>query len=124
MTTRTGAEVLLIDGDPRPDRSWWISSFHLGDRVCMDTLGPALFTVTHSAQDEDDPRLWRLELAADTERPLTMRLPPRTRATGEEMMRTLTAKCLFSGCENTDEVTAEVGSLGSPRIKWYLCADH
>ncbi|WP_446045790.1 hypothetical protein [Streptomyces olivaceus] len=123
MTT-TSAEVLLIDGDPRPDRSWWLSSFHPGDKVRMDTLGVTLFTVTHSAQDDDDPRLWCLELTADAQRPLTMRLPPHTRAVGEEMVRTLTAKCFFSGCENTGEVTAEVGSLGSPRIKTYICADH
>lgn len=123
MTT-TSAEVLLIDGAPRPDRSWWVSSFHPGDKVRMDTLGAALFIVAHSAADDDDPRLWRLELTADGEGPLTMRLPPRTRAVGEEMVRTLTAKCFFSGCENTGEVTAEVGSLGSPRIKTYVCADH
>ncbi|WP_217223108.1 hypothetical protein [Streptomyces anulatus] len=124
MTTQTDAEVLLIDGAPRPDRSWWITSFHPGDRVRMDTLGSALFTVTHSARDDEDPRLWRLELTAEGEPPLTMRLPPHTRAVGEGMVRTLTAKCLFSGCGNTGEVTAEVGSLGSPRIKKYICADH
>ncbi|MFB8407807.1 hypothetical protein [Streptomyces sp. NPDC055912] len=124
MPTTTGSEVLLIDGDPRPDRSWWVSSFHPGDRVRLDTLGSALFTVTHSAEDEDEPRLWRLELTSAEEPSLTMRLPPRTCAVGEEMVRRLTAKCFFSGCENTGEVTAEVGSLGNPRIKTYVCADH
>ncbi len=124
MTTTTCSEVLLIDGDSRPDRSWWISSFQPGDRISMDTLGSALFTVTHSAQDEEEPRLWRLELTAEGEPPLTMRLPPRTHAIGEEMVRTLTSKCFFSRCDNTGEVTAEVGSLGNPRIKTYICADH
>ncbi|WP_432156109.1 hypothetical protein [Streptomyces sp. bgisy153] len=124
MSSRTGAEVLLIDGDPRPDRSWWISSFHPGDMVRMDTLGPTLFTVAHSAEDEDEPQLWRLDLVADGQRPLRMRLPPRTRAAGEQMVRTLTAKCSFTGCENVGEVTAEVGALGKPRIKTYVCADH
>ncbi len=124
MTTTTGTGVLLIDGEPRPDRSWWISSFHPGDRIQMDTLGSDLFTVAHSAQDEEEPRLWRLELTAEGDPPLTMLLPRRTRAIGEEMVRTLTAKCSFSGCENTGEATAEVGSLGNPRIKTYVCADH
>ncbi|MFJ2217836.1 hypothetical protein ACIQVO_36535 [Streptomyces sp. NPDC101062] len=124
MTTRSGTEVLLVDGEPWPDRSWWVSSFHPGDKLRMDTLGAHLFTVSHSSEDEDDPRLWRLELTADGERPLTVRLPPCTRATGEEMVRTLTAECFFSTCKNTGEVTAEVGSLGSPRIKTYVCADH
>lgn len=124
MTTRTGGEVLLIDGDPRPARSWWISSFQPGDQLRMDTIGPALFTVTCSAADEEEPQLWRLGLAADGERPLQMRLPPRTPAVGEQMVRTLTAKCFFTGCGNVGEVTAEVGSLGNPHIKWYVCADH
>ncbi|MER7930062.1 hypothetical protein ABTY96_44285 [Streptomyces sp. NPDC096057] len=53
-----------------------------------------------------------------------MRLPPPTRADGEEMVRTRTAKCPVLGGQNTGEVTADVGSLGSPRIKAYVCVDH
>ncbi|MEV7157000.1 hypothetical protein AB0N77_20610 [Streptomyces misionensis] len=124
MTTTRSAEVLLIDGTPRPDRTWWVTSFRPGDRIRLDSLGPGSFTVTHSAEDEDDPRLWRLDLTVQAEPAVTMRLPPRTQAVGEEMVRTLTAKCFFRDCESIGEVTAEVGALGSPHIKTYVCAKH